>query len=61
MEDPPDLSQHHLSDNKEIYKTTSGFTPFSLNHSVELVLPIKYQILTPHLANGIRLGKGVYL
>ena len=42
MEDPPDLSQHHLHNDGEICKTTLGFTPFLLNHSVELVLPVKY-------------------
>ena len=41
VEDPPDLSQHHLRDDGEIYKTIYGPTPFPLNHSVELVLSIK--------------------
>ena len=61
VEDPPDLSRHHLCDDGEICKTTSGFTPFPLNHSVESVLPIKDQILSSHLANDLRLGKGAYL
>ena len=55
------LSWHHLRDDGEIYKTTSGFTPFPLNHSVESVLPIKDQILSSHLANDLHLGKGAYL
>ena len=41
MEDPPDLSRHHLHDDREIHDTTFDFTPFHLNHNVELVLPIK--------------------
>ena len=41
MEDPPDLSWHHLCDDREIYKNSFGFTPFPLNHSMESVLPIK--------------------
>ena len=49
MEDPPDLSRHHLRDDGEICKTTSGFTPFPLNHSVELVLPIKTRFRHPTL------------
>ena len=61
VEDPPDLPQHHLRDDEEICKTTSGFTPFPLNHSMELVLPIKDQITSRHLANDLRLGKGAYL
>ena len=61
MEDPPDLSRHHLQDDREICKTTFNFTPFPLNHSVELVLPIKDQILSPRLAKDLRLGKGAYL
>ena len=50
VEDPPNLSRHHLRDDGEICKTAFGFTPFHLNHSVELVLPIKDQILSPCLA-----------
>ena len=61
VENPPDLSRHHLRDDEEIYKTTFGFTPFHLNHSMELVLPIKDQIPSPRLANDLRLGKGAYL
>ena len=60
-EDPPDLSWHHLRDDKEICKTTFGFTPFPLNHSMESVLPIKDQIPSPRLANDLRLGKGAHL
>ena len=41
VEDPPDLSRHHLRDDRDICKTSFGFTPFPLNHSVESVLPIK--------------------
>ena len=41
LEDPLDLSQHHLRDDGEIYKIASGFTPIPLNHSVESVHPIK--------------------
>ena len=61
MEDPPDLSRHHLCDDEEICKTASGFTPFSLNHSVESVLPMKDHILSSCLANDLCLGKGAYL
>ena len=61
MEDPPDLSQHHLCNDIDICKTAFGFTPFRLNHSVELVLPIKDQIPSPPLANDLHLGKGAYL
>ena len=61
VEDPPDLSRHHLRDDGNICKTTFGFTPFPLNHSVEPVLPIKDQILSSHLANDLCLGKGAYL
>ena len=61
MEDPPNLSRHHLRDDGETYKTAFGFTPFPLNHSVESVLPIKDQILSSLLANDLRLGKGAYL
>ena len=61
VEDPPNLSRHHLSDDGEICKTTSDFTSFPLSHSVESFLPIKYQILSPHLANDLHLGKGAYL
>ena len=61
VEDPPDLSPHHLRDDGEIRKTTSDFTPFPLNHSVESILPIKDQILSPRLANDLHLGKGAYL
>ena len=50
MEDPPILSRHHLRNDGDICKTTLGFTQFPLNHSVELVLPIKDQILSPCLA-----------
>ena len=61
VEDPPDLSWHHLRNDGEICKTTSGFTPFPLNHSVESVLFIKDQIPSPCLANDPHLGKGPYL
>ena len=61
VEDPPDLFQHHLRDDGEICKTAFGFTPFHLNHSMELVLPIKDQIPSSRLANDLRLGKGAYL
>ena len=61
VEDPPDLSQHHLHDDGDICKTTFGFTPSPLNHSVELVLPIKEQISSSRLANDLHLGKGAYL
>ena len=61
MEDPPDLSWHHLHDDGDICKTTFGFTPFPLNHSVELVLHIKDQILSSRLANDLHLSKGEYL
>ena len=61
MEDPPDLSRHHLRDDEDICKTSLGFTPFPLNHSMELVLPIKDQIPSPHLSNDLPLGKGAYL
>ena len=61
MEDPPDLSWHHLHDDREICKTTVSFTPFPLNHSVESILPIKDQIPSPCFANELRLGKGAYL
>ena len=58
VEDPPDLSRHHLCDDGEICKTTFGFTTFPLNHIMESVLPIKDQILSPYLANDLRLSKG---
>ena len=61
VEYPPDLSRHHLRDDGEICKTTSGFTPFPLNHSVESILFIKDQIPSPRLANDLHLGKGAYL
>ena len=61
MEDPLDLSQHHLCDDGEICKTTSGFTTFPLNQSVESVIPMKEHILSPCLSNNLRLGKGAYL
>ena len=61
MEDPSNLSWHHLRYDGEICKTAFGFTPFPLNHSVESVLPIKDQIPSPHLANDLRLAKGAYL
>ena len=61
MEDPPNLSQHHLSDDGEIYKTSSIFIPFPLSHSVESVLPIKYKIPSPCLTNDLHLGKGSHL
>ena len=41
MEDPPDLPQHHLRDDRDICKATFNFTPLPLNHSVELFLSIK--------------------
>ena len=61
VEDPPDLSWHHLCNDGEIYKTTSSFTPFPLNHILESVIPIKDHILSPCLANDLRLDKGAYL
>ena len=62
VEDPPDLSWHHLHDDREICKTTSYFiTPFPLNQSVESTLPIKYHIPSPCLSNDLHLGKGAYL
>ena len=61
VEDPPDLSQYHLRNDGEICKTTSSFTPFPFNHSVEFVLHIKYQILSSRLANDLFLDKGEYL
>ena len=61
VEDPPDLSQHHLRDDGEICKTTYSFTPFPLNHGVESIVPIKDQISSSHLANDLHLGKGAYL
>ena len=61
VEDPLDLSQHHLRDDGEICKTASNFTPFPLNHSVESVLPTKDQISSSRLANDLHLGKGAYL
>ena len=41
VEYPPNLSRHHLRNDEDICNTAFGFTPFPLNHSVELVLPIK--------------------
>ena len=61
VENPPDLSRHHLRDDGEIYKTAFGFTPFPLNHSVESVLSIKDQIPSSRLANDLPLSKGAYL
>ena len=61
MEDPSDLYRHHLRDDGDICKTSFGFTQFPLNHSVESILPIKDQILSPRLASDLRLGKGAYL
>ena len=61
VEDPLDLSQHHLHDDGDICKTAFSFTPFPLNHSVESVLPIEYQISSSRLANDLHLGKGAYL
>ena len=61
VEDPPDLSHHHLCDDGDICKTTLGFTPFPLNHSVDSVLPIKGYISSSRLANDLCLGKGAYL
>ena len=61
MEYPLDLPHNYLHDDGEIYKTTSGFTPFPLNHSVESVLSIKDQIPSPRLANDLHLSKGAYL
>ena len=61
VEDPPNLSWHHFCNDREIWKTASGFTTFPLNHSMELVLPIKDQIQSPCLANDLCLGKGAYL
>ena len=51
VEDPPDLSQHHLRDGGDICKTSFGFIPFHLNHSVESGLPIKDRIPSPCLTN----------
>ena len=48
-------------DDGDIGKTTSGFTPLPLNHSMESFIPIKDQIPSPRLANDLRLGKGAYL
>ena len=61
VEDRSDLSWYHLHDDGDICNTAFGFTPFLLNHSVELVLHIKYYILSSHLANDLRLSKGAYL
>ena len=61
MEDPPDLFWHHLHDDGDICKTTFGFTPFHLNHSMESILPIRDQIPSPCLANYLCLGKGEHL
>ena len=61
VEDPPNLSWHHLRDDGEICNIASGFTPFPLNHSMESILPIKDQIPSPRLANDLRLGKGAHL
>ena len=61
MEDPPDLSRHHLRDDGDICKIAFSFTPFPLNHSVESVLPIKDQILSSRLTNDLHLVKGAYL
>ena len=60
VEYPPDLYWHDLHDDRDICKTTFGFTPFHLNHSVESVLPIKDHILSSGLANDLRLGKGAH-
>ena len=61
MDDPLYLSWHHLRDDGEICKTAFDFTPFPLNHIVELVLFIKDQIPSPCLAKDLHLGKGAYL
>ena len=61
MQDPLDLSWHHLCDDEEISKPASGFMPFPLNLSVESILSIKDQISSPSLANDLRLGKGAYI
>ena len=61
VEDPPNLSRHHLHDGGDICKTAFGFTPFHLNHNVESNLPIKDHILSSHLANDLCLGKRAYL
>ena len=61
VEDPLDLSWHHLCDDGEISRTTFDFTPFHLNHSVESILPIKDHISSSCLANDLHLGKGAYL
>ena len=50
VEDPPDLPQCHLRDDRDICKTTFGSTPFPLNHSVESVIPIKDHIFSPHIS-----------
>ena len=60
VEDPPDLSRHHLHDDGDICKIVFGFTPFHLNHNVESVLPIKDHISSPCLSNDRRLDKGAY-
>ena len=41
LEDPPNLSWHHLRDDRDICKTTFSFTPFPLNHILESILPIE--------------------
>ena len=51
VEDPPDLSQHHFFDGKDISKTTIDFIPFLLVHGLESVLPIEDQIPSPRLAS----------
>ena len=61
VEDPPNLSWHHVRNDGEICKTTSSFTPFPFNHSVESVLPMKDQISSSYLSNDLSLGNGAYL
>ena len=46
VEDPTDLSWHHLRDDGDICKTAFSFTPFPLNHSVESVLLIRFGSFT---------------
>ena len=61
VEDPLDIPWHHLRNDGEICKTTSDFTPFPLNHTVESVLPLKDYIFSPFLANDLCLDKGASL
>ena len=49
-EDPPDQSRHQFRDNWDVLKTSIGFTPFHLVHSVESILSIEFQIPSIYLA-----------